>query len=181
MPFPSSLCVYEIWLTIHYVTLFLVSWRIVCCPKKKHCIYCSYSHVSSHYGEFLLQREAAFLLLSISPEAAPPGQLRFLQQSTCQVHRYLSAVSQIRLLHYVVLLNWNIFYHFKCSYKVREIPQQSTSHHRKRSTQSDTALLPSNVYFQRTLSPVSVPSKTSSRTGRHKGSKVRHLIFPHTW
>uniref|UniRef100_A0A7N6FAC8 Protein AKNAD1 n=1 Tax=Anabas testudineus TaxID=64144 RepID=A0A7N6FAC8_ANATE len=61
------------------------------------------------------------------------------------------------------------------SYKVREIPQQSTSHHRKRSTQSDTALLPSNVYFQRTLSPVSVPSKTSSRTGRHKGSKEEDM------
>ena len=65
------------------------------------------------------------------------------------------------------------------SYKVREPPLQPSSHHRKRSTQSDTALLPSNVYFQRTLSPVLVPSKTSSRTGRRRGSKVRsvHLLF----
>ncbi|KAM9349925.1 uncharacterized protein aknad1 [Symphorus nematophorus] len=57
------------------------------------------------------------------------------------------------------------------SYKVREPPLQSTSHHRKRSTQSDSALLPSNVYFQRTLSPVSVPSKT----GRHRGSKEEEM------
>ncbi|GLD58581.1 AT-hook-containing transcription factor-like protein [Lates japonicus] len=61
------------------------------------------------------------------------------------------------------------------SYKVREPPLQSTSHHRKRSTQSDTALLPSNVFFQRTLSPVSVPSKTVSRTGRRRGSKEEEM------
>ncbi|XP_044074332.1 protein AKNAD1-like isoform X3 [Siniperca chuatsi] len=61
------------------------------------------------------------------------------------------------------------------SYKVREPPLQSTSHHRKLSTQSDTALLPSNVYFQRTLSPLSVPSKTGSRTGRRRGSKEEEM------
>ncbi|XP_051263550.1 uncharacterized protein LOC127367591 isoform X1 [Dicentrarchus labrax] len=61
------------------------------------------------------------------------------------------------------------------SYKVREPMLQSTSHHRKRSTQSDSALLPSNVYFQRTLSPVSVPSKTGSRTGRRRGSKEEEM------
>nr|XP_046264183.1 uncharacterized protein LOC124069255 isoform X3 [Scatophagus argus] len=58
------------------------------------------------------------------------------------------------------------------SYKVREPPVQSTSHGRKRSTQSDTALLPSNVYFQRTLSG---PSKTGSRTGRSRGSKEEEM------
>ncbi|XP_034744654.1 protein AKNAD1-like isoform X1 [Etheostoma cragini] len=57
------------------------------------------------------------------------------------------------------------------SYKVREPPLQSVSHHRKHSTQSDSALLPSNVYFQRTPSPVLVPSKTGSRTGRRRGTK----------
>uniref|UniRef100_UPI0037E85A5C microtubule organization protein AKNA-like n=1 Tax=Semicossyphus pulcher TaxID=241346 RepID=UPI0037E85A5C len=61
------------------------------------------------------------------------------------------------------------------SYKVRELPLQSTPHHRKRSTQSDTALLPSNVYFQRTLTPASAPSKTSSRTGRRRGSKEEEM------
>ncbi|KAM8728487.1 uncharacterized protein aknad1 [Acanthopagrus schlegelii] len=61
------------------------------------------------------------------------------------------------------------------SYKVREPPLQPSSHHRKRSTQSDTALLPSNVYFQRTLSPVLVPSKTGSRTGRRRGSKEEEM------
>lgn len=55
------------------------------------------------------------------------------------------------------------------------------SHHSTRSTQSDTALLPSNVYFQETLSSVSVPSKAGSRTGRRRGSKVRCLIFPLAW
>ncbi|KAM3865951.1 uncharacterized protein aknad1 [Diretmus argenteus] len=61
------------------------------------------------------------------------------------------------------------------SYKVREPPLQSASHHRKRSTQSDTALLPSNVYFQRTLSPTLVPSKTGSRTSRRRGSKEEEM------
>lgn len=77
----------------------------------------------------------------------------------------------------MVLLKWNHSVSLsilESSYKVREqslLP--STSHHRMRSTQSDTALLPTNVYFQRTLSPVSVPSKTGSRAGRRRGSKVR--------
>nr|XP_012772156.2 protein AKNAD1 isoform X4 [Maylandia zebra] len=57
------------------------------------------------------------------------------------------------------------------SYKFREPPLQSMSHHRKPSTQSDTALLPSNVYFQRTPSPSSVPFKTGSRTSRRSRSK----------
>ncbi|XP_075954208.1 uncharacterized protein aknad1 [Anarhichas minor] len=61
------------------------------------------------------------------------------------------------------------------SYKVREPPLRSMSHHRKRSTQSDTALLPSNVYFQRTPSPASVPSKTGSRTGRRRGTKESEM------
>ncbi|XP_071348403.1 protein AKNAD1-like [Trachinotus anak] len=61
------------------------------------------------------------------------------------------------------------------SYKVREPPLQPVSHHRKRSTQSDTALLPSNVFFQQTLSPVSVPSKAVSRTGRRRGSKEEEM------
>uniref|UniRef100_A0A3B5BBR8 Uncharacterized protein n=1 Tax=Stegastes partitus TaxID=144197 RepID=A0A3B5BBR8_9TELE len=56
------------------------------------------------------------------------------------------------------------------AYKVREPPLQSP--HRKRSTQSDTALLPSNVYFQRTLSPV---SKTGSRTSRRSRSKEEDM------
>uniref|UniRef100_A0A3Q1GYF0 Uncharacterized protein n=1 Tax=Acanthochromis polyacanthus TaxID=80966 RepID=A0A3Q1GYF0_9TELE len=58
------------------------------------------------------------------------------------------------------------------AYKMREPPLQPTSHYRKRSTQSDSALLPSNVYFQRTLSPASVASKTGSRTSRRSRSKV---------
>ncbi|XP_045907963.1 uncharacterized protein LOC123972488 [Micropterus dolomieu] len=61
------------------------------------------------------------------------------------------------------------------SFKVRERPLQSTCHQRKHSTQSDTALLPSNVYFQRTMSPVSVPTKTGIRTGRRKGSKEEEM------
>ncbi|XP_029929898.1 uncharacterized protein aknad1 [Myripristis murdjan] len=61
------------------------------------------------------------------------------------------------------------------SYKVREPPLQPMSQHWKRSSQSDTALLPSNVYFQRTLSPVLVPSKSSSRKSRHKGSKEEEM------
>ncbi|XP_033993124.1 microtubule organization protein AKNA-like isoform X2 [Trematomus bernacchii] len=61
------------------------------------------------------------------------------------------------------------------SYKVREPPLHTTSHHRKRSTQSDTALLPSDVYFQRTPSPAAVSSKTISKTGRRRGSKEEEM------
>ncbi|XP_068427136.1 microtubule organization protein AKNA isoform X2 [Clinocottus analis] len=57
------------------------------------------------------------------------------------------------------------------SYKVRETPLRPMSHQRKRSTQSDSALLPSNVFFQRTPSPASWPSKTGSRSGRCRGTK----------
>ncbi|KAM4729069.1 uncharacterized protein aknad1 isoform 2-T2 [Anableps anableps] len=61
-------------------------------------------------------------------------------------------------------------------YKVREPQLQSTSCHRKRSTQSDTALLPSNVYFQQTLSPVSVPLwAPSRRRGKKKEDMNRTL------
>ncbi|KAK5919432.1 hypothetical protein CgunFtcFv8_023328 [Champsocephalus gunnari] len=58
------------------------------------------------------------------------------------------------------------------SYKVREPPLHV---HRKRSTQSDTALLPSDVYFQRTPSPAAVSSKTISKTGRRRGSKEEEM------
>ncbi|XP_043989833.1 uncharacterized protein LOC122841011 isoform X2 [Gambusia affinis] len=58
------------------------------------------------------------------------------------------------------------------SYKVRELQLLSTSCHRKHSTQSDTALLPSNVYFQQTLSPVSVPPRATSR---RRGTKEEDM------
>ncbi|XP_041752630.2 microtubule organization protein AKNA [Coregonus clupeaformis] len=54
-------------------------------------------------------------------------------------------------------------------FKVQE--QQSVSHHRRRSTQSDSALLPSNVYFQRTFQPALSPPRTGGRASRHKASK----------
>ncbi|RVE61830.1 hypothetical protein OJAV_G00174230 [Oryzias javanicus] len=57
------------------------------------------------------------------------------------------------------------------SYKVREPKLQSVAVHRKRSTQSDTALLPTNVFFQRTSSPVLVTSRGSSKTSRCRGKK----------
>lgn len=59
---------------------------------------------------------------------------------------------------------------------------QQTAQHRKRSTQSDTALLPTDVFFQRTLSPLSASPKTGSRAGRRRGSKVRcfHLWSHHS-
>ncbi|KAM8838411.1 uncharacterized protein aknad1 [Synchiropus picturatus] len=50
------------------------------------------------------------------------------------------------------------------SYKYSEPPVQSVRHHMKRSTQSDSALLPSDVYFLRTPSPV-------AKTGRRRDSK----------
>ncbi|XP_053738603.1 uncharacterized protein LOC128769197 isoform X2 [Synchiropus splendidus] len=50
------------------------------------------------------------------------------------------------------------------SYKYSEPPVQSVRHHMKRSTQSDSALLPSDVYFLRTPSP-------AAKTGRRRDSK----------
>eukprot|EP00066_Takifugu_rubripes_P025492 XP_011614758.1 PREDICTED: protein AKNAD1 [Takifugu rubripes] len=64
------------------------------------------------------------------------------------------------------------------SYKIREPSElQNTKHHRKRSTQSDTALLPSDVYFQRTPSPASVASKNGSKESRSKRSKEDDIIM----
>ncbi|XP_054622912.1 uncharacterized protein LOC129176666 isoform X2 [Dunckerocampus dactyliophorus] len=62
------------------------------------------------------------------------------------------------------------------SYKVREPPVHSVSHPRKHSTQSDTALLPSNVYFQQTLSPGSAfPRAGNFRTGSKEEKMNRPL------
>ncbi|KAM4557464.1 uncharacterized protein aknad1 [Fundulus diaphanus] len=58
------------------------------------------------------------------------------------------------------------------SYKVREPQLQSTSSHRKRSTQSDTALLPSNMYFQQPVPPVPVPLRG---TRRRRGKKEEEM------
>lgn len=112
--------------------------------------------------------EVVSLLLSISSEAPSPGQLHLLQQPACKVKHPLTIIVLPKRKHSV---SPSIP---KSSYKVREQSLlQSTSHHRKRSTQSDTALLPTNVYFQRTLSPLSQPSKVGSRTSRCRGSRVR--------
>ncbi|XP_019898487.3 uncharacterized protein LOC105021206 [Esox lucius] len=54
-------------------------------------------------------------------------------------------------------------------FKARE--QQSVSHHRRRSTQSDSALLPSNVYFQRILPLAVSPLRAGGRAGRHRANQ----------
>lgn len=134
----------------------------------------------SHHGKPLLQGTMVSFLLSISSETSSPGQLRLLQQPACQVNVQLQLhVNSFpkQSVNYIVLIERNDSFspsiHFKSSYKVREQSLlQSISHHRKHSTQSDTALLPSNVYFQRTLSPESAPFKTGSRAGRQRGIKV---------
>lgn len=111
------------------------------------------------------QREVVSPSLPISAQTTPSGQLWFLQQSTCQVNAKTS------LTHFSAKWSPKII---KCfSYKVREPPVRSGSCLRKRSTQSDTALLPSDVCFLRTSSPVSWLSKTGSRTGRRAASKVK--------
>ncbi|XP_055007900.1 microtubule organization protein AKNA-like [Boleophthalmus pectinirostris] len=61
------------------------------------------------------------------------------------------------------------------SYKLREYPLQPAAYNRKRSTQSDSALLPSNVFFQRTMSPLSAPSKLGGRTTRHSQNKEEDI------
>ncbi|XP_021178279.2 uncharacterized protein LOC110369285 [Fundulus heteroclitus] len=58
------------------------------------------------------------------------------------------------------------------SYKVREPELQSTFSHRKRSTQSDTTLLPSNMYFQQPVPPVPVPLRG---TRRRRGKKEEDM------
>ncbi|XP_047223603.1 uncharacterized protein LOC124869661 isoform X3 [Girardinichthys multiradiatus] len=62
------------------------------------------------------------------------------------------------------------------SYKVREPQLQSSPCHRKRSTQSDTALLPSNVYFQETPSSVSVPLRGTSRSRGKKQEDMNRTL-----
>ncbi|XP_038125661.1 uncharacterized protein LOC119772987 isoform X2 [Cyprinodon tularosa] len=62
------------------------------------------------------------------------------------------------------------------SYKVRELHLQSTSFHRKHSTQSDTALLPSNVYFQQTLSASSAPVRDSYRRRAKKEEDINRTL-----
>ncbi|MED6248918.1 hypothetical protein ATANTOWER_007007 [Ataeniobius toweri] len=62
------------------------------------------------------------------------------------------------------------------SYKVREPQLQSSPFHRKRSTQSDTALLPSNVYFQETPSSVSVPLRGTSRSRGKKQEDMNRTL-----
>ncbi|XP_054889428.1 uncharacterized protein LOC129362109 [Poeciliopsis prolifica] len=62
------------------------------------------------------------------------------------------------------------------SYKVREPQLLSTSCDRKHSTQSDTALLPTNVYFQQTLSPVSVPPRATSRRRGKKEEDMNRTL-----
>ncbi|XP_047198005.1 microtubule organization protein AKNA isoform X2 [Hippoglossus stenolepis] len=84
--------------------------------------------------------------------------------------RRWSPLSSLALQKPLLQVSYGSSSSLPASYKLRE-PPQSTSHHRKRSTQSDSALLPSNVFFQRTLSPGAAPSKTVSRTGTRRGSK----------
>ena len=67
--------------------------------------------------------------------------------------------------------------HNTYSYKVGEA-MQSSSNQRKRSVQSDSALLPSNVFFQRTPSPALEYLRTD-RTARRRGSKVRAPVSQH--
>ncbi|XP_069367950.1 microtubule organization protein AKNA isoform X2 [Paralichthys olivaceus] len=88
--------------------------------------------------------------------------------------RRWSPVSSLSLQKPLLQVSYGSSSSLPASYKLRELPQ-SMSHHRKRSTQSDTALLPSNVFFQRTLSPASAPSKTVSRTGTRRGSKEEEM------
>ncbi|KAM4605286.1 uncharacterized protein aknad1 [Polymixia lowei] len=87
----------------------------------------------------------------------------------------LSPFSSPSLQKPLLQVNYGSSCSLPASYKVRETALQSASSHRKRSTQSDTALLPSNVYFQRTLSPALVPSKTGSRASRRRGSKEEEM------
>ncbi|XP_037537261.1 protein AKNAD1-like [Nematolebias whitei] len=61
------------------------------------------------------------------------------------------------------------------SYKVREPQLMSVSCQRNHFTQSDSALLPSNMLFQQTPSPVSLRSRTSSKTRRHRGKKEEDM------
>ncbi|XP_067330157.1 microtubule organization protein AKNA-like isoform X2 [Channa argus] len=86
-----------------------------------------------------------------------------------------SLLSSSSLQKPLLQVNYGSCSSLPASYKVMELPLQSMLHHSKRFTQSDTALLPSNVYFQRTFSPLSVSSKTGNRTGRRRGTKVEDI------
>lgn len=123
----------------------------------------------------------ASCLLCIPSKASPAGQLRLQLQSACKVKAQLTQNSQNTsdmLQIDLFLVKCQSMLSHQSSYKVREPSVvQSTSHHRKRSTQSDTALLPSDVHFQRTPSPVSVAPKAGSKLNKSRGNKVRYLCL----
>ncbi|XP_055359565.1 protein AKNAD1-like isoform X3 [Betta splendens] len=82
-----------------------------------------------------------------------------------------SPLSTASLQKPLLQVNYGSSSSLPASYKVREPPQQPMLDQRKRSTQSDTALLPSDVYFQQTSTRASAPAKTGGRTTRWRGSK----------
>ncbi|XP_041847365.1 uncharacterized protein LOC121643855 isoform X2 [Melanotaenia boesemani] len=86
-----------------------------------------------------------------------------------------SLLSELSLQKPLLQVSYGSSSSLPASYKVKEPQLQSMSHPRKRSTQSDSALLPSNVYFQRTPSPVSVSSRTACKTGRRSGKKEEDM------
>lgn len=81
-------------------------------------------------------------------------------------------------MNHSVLLkgSYSLFAHWS-SYKVGGLQLQFVSCRRKPSIQSDSALLPSNVLFQQTLSPVSPAPRTISKTSRRRGKKVCFILL----
>ncbi|XP_071232632.1 uro-adherence factor A-like [Salvelinus alpinus] len=98
-----------------------------------------------------------------SKSKAPPGDM----ENVYSKGRY--PLSSQPLQKPLLQVNYGSSCSLPAGFKVRE--QQSVSHHRRRSTQSDSALLPSNVYFQRTFPPALSPPRTGGRASRHKASK----------
>ncbi|CAB1317132.1 unnamed protein product, partial [Coregonus sp. 'balchen'] len=95
---------------------------------------------------------------------APPGDM----ENVYSKGRYPLPSQPLQKL--LLQVNYGSSCSLPAGFKVQE--QQSVSHHRRRSTQSDSALLPSNVYFQRTFQPALSPPRTEGRASRHKASKA---------
>ncbi|KAL0966460.1 hypothetical protein UPYG_G00295550 [Umbra pygmaea] len=102
-----------------------------------------------------------------SGSAAPPGDIQ---------HNYYKArypPSSKPREKPLLQVNYGSSCSLPANFKVWE--QNSVSQHRRISTQSDSALLPSNIYFQRTLPPAHGSPKTGGRSRRHMTNKEEDI------
>ncbi|XP_030219362.1 uncharacterized protein aknad1 isoform X2 [Gadus morhua] len=118
---------------------------------------------------------SSLYLCSELPRAPQGKRHAYRGKEVRRVHskEKLSPLSPPPLHKPLLQVNYTSSCSLPASYKVGEA-MQSSSNQRKRSVQSDSALLPSNVFFQRTPSPALEYLRTD-RTARRRGSKEEEM------